>query len=132
MQPINLKQKYGKKYVIKDDGTNDSDKVGRLWCQIILCRRGSTKDCVSHIYIHSDTNLGIYINSPQIFKQFQAKFKDIIKPHQLCDTEATFIFHENHINTIAKFMKAKRKRKLSKEQLEKAVARLKPYHFKRK
>jgi exonuclease III len=122
MPVINLKETYGSKYKVVDDGTNDSVRAERVWCQEILCECG-----VIYPYGH-DGSLAARFDSTTMEKTraWARKLKrEGFLVIQRGDWEIVFKFTPEQIDYIAKLIKAKKKRHLSPKHRARASEFLK-------
>lgn len=121
LTPINLKEKYGHLYRIRDDGTDDSDRKQRVWCQEIW---GPT----AVIYPYGGDELCVSTTG----RLLRGKLKRLGFPiEQWGDTEGTFRFPESRIHEIAALIGARKRRQLTPEQRRASAAHLASYRFKK-
>lgn len=112
-RPINLKERYGKQYKVMDDGTDDTDRIERIWCMTIPGKHGI-------IYLYGlDGSLAVTLNS----KKLARKIRDLgLRSVQWGDKESTFVFTPDLMETICSIIKAKKRRHLTPEQKERSIA----------
>ena len=124
MIPIDLKEKFGKQYKI---GYDPAVEVGESkhdpWNYLILCKHGN-------IYPYSAKKLAFYCIGSGIRKKLHKEHPDIEVYNWSDDGEAIFPFFLDQFDLIAKYAKPRRKRRLSEEQKQIQVDRLKGYRFK--
>lgn len=122
MPVTNLQKKYGNKYKVVDDGTNDPCRAERVWCQEIRGRHGAI-----YPYGHDGT-LAVRNESRKENIRTSPRAKQLeregLKVIQRGDWEIVFKFEPARIDYIADLIKAKKKRHLSPEQRAKAIEAL--------
>lgn len=121
MPVTNLQEKYGSKYKVVDDGTNDTCRDSRVWCQEIRGRHGT-------IYPYGyNGSLAVRFDSKTKAKT-NAWAKRLKKEGfpviQRGGWEIVFKFESAQIDYIADLIKAKKRRHLSPEQKAQAIAAL--------
>lgn len=114
--PTNLRQTFGDRYRVVDDGTDDADRAGRIWCQQIPGRHGV-------IYPHADRGtLAVTVLSDRIAKSLRKLGMKVV---QAGEEETTFVFDPKLLDQVALLVGSKKRRRLSPEARERATARLK-------
>ena len=91
------------------------------WYMTVPCERGT-------IYPHGDSKLGVMVDYRPITAKRLVE-SGVCELYQDGDQEKTFLFDVSDFDTVAKIVKPKRKRRLTAEQREKNVERLKKYRF---
>lgn len=104
---MNLKQTFGSRYQVWDDGTNDPDRSQRPWCQEIPGRLG-----VIYPYSHDGT---LAVRSESAWASRRLADLGLVL-RQKGDFEAVFLFPPSRLDEIASIIHAKRRRVLSPEQ----------------
>jgi len=121
MPVTNLQEKYGSKYKVVDDGTDDPCRAERVWCQEIRGRHGAI-----YPYGH-DGSLAVRIEAKTKVKN-NARAGKLEKERFLViqrgDWEIVFKFPPDQIHYIADLIKAKKRRHLSLEQRAKVLKTL--------
>ena len=114
MDPINLKELYGKHYKIGLDPAAKHEKGGSgdPWYFMILCRRGN-------IYPYSDKLLGFYCTKGKTRNRLHDEHPEIQVHNWADDGEAIFLFPVELFNLIAKYAQPRTKRILSAEHRKK-------------
>ncbi|MDX6768929.1 MAG: hypothetical protein SF051_05310 [Elusimicrobiota bacterium] len=103
----NLKEQFGDRYKVRDDGTDDSDRKERPWCLEIPCRYGA-------IYPHSgDGRLAARADSARMSKRLEALGYPVV---QRGDQELVCVFPPADLERVADVLQARRRRKLTAEQ----------------
>jgi len=121
MPVINLQEKYGSKYKVVDDGTDDPVREERIWGQEIPGKYGT-------IYPYGyDGSLSVRFDSKTKAKT-NAWAKRLEKEGfpviQRGDWEIVFKFNPAQIDYIAELIQAKKRRYLNPEQKTMALAAL--------
>lgn len=133
MPVTNLHKKYGSKYKVVDDGTDDPCREGRVWCQEIRGKHGA-------IYPYGyDGSLAVRIEGKTRVSnnsRAQRLEQEGLAIIQSGEWEIVFKFDPERIHEIAELIVAKKRRHLTPEQRVKAMEalakagtrRLKPSH----
>jgi hypothetical protein len=122
---VNLIDRFGDKYKIGWDSCYNpkgrpKEKLAP-WYMTVPCERGT-------IYPHGDLKLGVMVDYRPITANLLAE-SGVCELYQDCDREKTFLFDVADFDTVAEIVKPRRKRRLTPEQREKNVERLKKYRF---
>ena len=114
---VNLEEAYGQRYVVVDDGTNDSSRAERPWCMEIRGKYGA-------IYPYGyDGRLAVRVDAKNLWKRFDAMELPVVQHGQI---EKVYLFHAGSLDVIATMIQAKRRRQISPEMRAKLAERLKP------
>lgn len=122
---IDLKAEFGSRYRITLDESfqaSDRTRADKLWCARIPCKFG-------HIYVHSENTLGGYTNRRNMRSRLEAI--EGVKVHQRGDTELVVLFSPDRLDAVCELLHARKRRRLSPERREAAVARLAATQFRR-
>jgi hypothetical protein len=121
MTVTNLQEKYGKKYKVVDDGSDDPCREGRVWCQEIRGRHGAIYPCglggSLAVRVESKTRIKNSLVAARLEKE---GFKVL----QRGEWEIAFRFEPAQLTYIAELIKAKKRKHLSPENRAKALAAL--------
>lgn len=113
---IDLRELFGERYRVVDDGTDDCDRSERLGCQEIRGKHGT-------IYPYGrNGSLAVRVESSRISARIESLGLKVI---QRGDFETVFLFDPKQLNKIAALIQAQKRRQLSAEEKAKLVARLK-------
>lgn len=113
---INLKETYGHKYRVRDDGTDDSDRKERVWCQEIPGKYGNI-----YPYGHNGT-LAVMCDHPKISTRIESLGLQVV---QRGEAETVFLFKPEQIEQIAILVQSRKKKVFSQEAKDRATNRLK-------
>lgn len=121
MVVVNLSERYGKVYKVRDDGTEDSCRENRIWCQEIRGKYGV-------IYPFSNVGqLAVRVVSKTRIKNSLVAAR-LIKEGYKCvqqgDWEQVFVFEQAKFTSVATLIQAKKRKRLSPENKAKAIAAL--------
>ena len=121
MTVTNLKQKYGSKYKVVYDGTDDSCRAELVWCHEIRGRHG-----IIYPYGHNGSlavriEAKTKIKNNAVARRLESEGFPVI---QRGDWAINFEFMPEQIDYIAGLIKAKKRRRLSPEQKVQAMAAL--------
>jgi hypothetical protein len=117
MSVTNLQEKYGHKYKVVDDGTDDACRAERVWCQEIRGRRG-----VIYPYGYNGS-LAVRFDSKTKSKTAAWVTRLLAEGYALVqcgDWEVIFKFDPSKFEYFAGLIQAKRRRRLTPEQRAKA------------
>lgn len=114
MEPLNLKELFGKRYKIGLDPAAKDEAGGRNdpWYYQILCRFG-------HIYPYSDKLLAYFCVGSGIRAKIKKEHPEIDILNWSDDGEATFLFPLDQFEIMAEYARPRRRRRLSKNHREK-------------
>lgn len=118
MPVTNLQEKYGGKYKVVDDGTDDPCREGRVWCQEIRGKHGA-------IYPYGyDGSLAVRIEGKTRLSnnaRAQGLEQEGLPVIQRGEWEVIFKFDPERIHDMAELIGAKKRRHLTPEQRAKAM-----------
>lgn len=120
---INLKEiaeERGYRITLDESATIDPSRSERPWYYQIPCRRG-------HIWVWGKNMLAAYCNRPRLFTKLWAI--PGVQRYQTGDDEINVKFPPELLDQIAEFLQAKKKRRLTPEQIQKQTERLAKYQF---
>ena len=111
MNPINLKDLYGKRYKIGFDPSVQYEEGGKRdpWYYLILCRSGN-------IYPYSDELLGFHCTSRIIRNRLHKEHPEIRVQNWSDDGEAIFLFPVELFDIVAEYAKPRKKRQVSESE----------------
>lgn len=116
--PANLKEQFGERFVVRDDGSDDSNRAERVWCMEIPGKFGTIYPC------GLNGDLAVWTGSQRIAVRLRALG---LKPLQGGPDaeECSFRFPTRQLETVAGIIQAKRRRRLSPEARQQLIERLK-------
>ena len=104
--PTNLKMLAGNRYRVVDDGTDDSDRAERVWCQEIPGKHG-------RIFPWGfNGDLAAWTGSARIMRRFEGMGLKAVQG----GAESAFRFPVRMLDQVASLIRARRRRQLSPEQ----------------
>ncbi len=113
--PLNLHALAGGRYRLELDESAriDRSQEPKDWCIQIPCKHG-------HIGVHSDKELRAYCKATRLF----ARLTDITSARviQEGDKEIAIAFHPTHLDEVAELLKARRKRVVTEEELQRLAS----------
>lgn len=124
-EPINLKERFGKRYRIAFDGAYDprnrpKDKLDP-WAMEIPCERGT-------IYPHGGNDLAVMVDYRPVTARKLATIPGVALV-QDGNHEKTFVFDVGLFAAVAEIVKPRRKRQITEDQRQASIDRLKAYRF---
>lgn len=110
-----LEERFGAKYKVVDDGSNDSDRLERIWCQEIRGQYGAIYPC------GLDGSLAVRVEGRRIATRMMGLG---YKVRQHGDVEVVFQFPLADFERVAAMIKANKKRQVSDELKTQLLQRL--------
>jgi len=104
---MNMKELYGDKYKVVDDGTDDSDRAERVTCMEIRGKYGA-------IYPQNANTLAVRFDSTIIAKKAEATIPGL-KLHRNGDFEKVYLFAPAQFSQVADIMQARKRKVLTPE-----------------
>lgn len=111
---IDLKLLSHRKYKVRLDESYEAEQGGKEWYFQIPSRKKH------HIYVHGENLLGVFIFGKHTRKKIQAI--PGIKPHQIGDNEATFLFQPELLDQVAEAIGARKSRPQLSEEHKAALS----------
>ncbi len=118
--PVNLREKYGKRYRIDYERFQDGTPVNVLDPWLMQLRSP-----IGHVYVHSDTHLGFATNS----RKRQLFHVPDLTLVQDGDDGQNFIFPEGKLPDLAGLLKLYVRRQLTEEEKARLAVVSAPYRF---
>ena len=112
-QPIDMKAEYGRRYRVRDDGSGETERAEKVWCQEIPGRRGI-------IYPAGGCDLCVSGESRDARRKFEEMGLRLVQGGD----EWTFRFHASRLDEVAVVVGSRRRRQVSAEAKARFVAML--------
>lgn len=114
MPVTNLRELCGSVFVIRDDGTDDSERAERVWCLTIPAVYGEVYPC------GNNGDLAVWTASQRIARKLAALGLRVVQRGD----EVAFRFPPARLDEVARIIQARRRRRVSPEQAAILAARL--------
>jgi hypothetical protein len=101
---VDLASRHGYRLALDESAELDRDQESRAWYRRIPAKYG-------FIAPHSSTEPSAFCSARRLFARLEAI--PGVRPHQVGDKEASFIFPPDQLDAVAEVLKAKRKRRVS-------------------
>ena len=122
MNCIDLKQRFGHRYRVTHDEAAKHERGGLQdrWFQIISCKFGK-------IYPYGGNKLAFHCQGSKMRGIIKRTFPEFVVVNWTDDEEAIFVFHVDRLPELAKYIRPRRRRKVSESDKRRLAEMSKKY-----